>query len=86
MIAATNVTIRVDKTTIIATSHSDMLAMTKNHLPKMAINSEHSLGADVSYPSSPGTKSGSAAKTQQQQTREYKRTPQVPPQEVRVKQ
>jgi hypothetical protein len=65
MIAATNMTIRVDKTTIIATSHSNMLAMTKNHLPKMAISSEHSLGADVSYSSSPGTKSGSAAKTQQ---------------------
>jgi hypothetical protein len=47
MIVATNVTIMVDRTTIIATSHSDMLATTKNLLLKMAISSEHSLGADA---------------------------------------
>jgi hypothetical protein len=85
MIATSNVTIRVDITTFIATSHSDMLAMTKNHLSTMASSSEQGLGADDSYSSSLRTKLGSATKTQQQQTREYKRTPQVPPHQVRVK-
>jgi hypothetical protein len=49
MIAATNLTIRADRTTFIASSHSDMLAMTKNHLPKIASSSEHNFGADASY-------------------------------------
>jgi hypothetical protein len=79
-------TIRVDRTTFIATSHLDILATTKNHLPQIASSSEHGLGVDASYSSSPGTKSGSAAKTQQQQqTREYKHTPQVPPYQVKIK-
>jgi hypothetical protein len=62
MIAATNVTIRVDRTTFISFSHLDMLATTKNHLPKITSSSEHGLGADVSYSSSSGTKSRSAIK------------------------
>jgi hypothetical protein len=49
MIAATNMTMRVDKTTLIASSHSDILAMTRNHLPKIASSSEHNLGADACY-------------------------------------
>jgi hypothetical protein len=49
MIAATNMTIRVDRTTFIVSSYSDMLAMTKTHLPKIDISSEHNLGADASY-------------------------------------
>jgi hypothetical protein len=49
MIAATNMTIRVDKTIFIAFSHSGMLATTKNHLPKIASFSEHNLGADAGY-------------------------------------
>jgi hypothetical protein len=84
MIATTNMTIRVDRTTFIATSHSDMLATTKNHLSKMASSLEHGLGADASYSSSPGMKSGSAAKTQQQQTCEYKCNLHVPPHQARV--
>jgi hypothetical protein len=56
------VTIRVDRTTFIETSHSGILATTKNHLPKIASSSEHILGADASYSSSSGTKSGSAIK------------------------
>jgi hypothetical protein len=89
MIAATNVTIRVDRTTFIASSHSYMLAMTKNHLPKIASSSDHNFSVDANYSKSLGSKSGSAAKTQQQQqqqTREYKCTPQVPPHQVMVKQ
>jgi hypothetical protein len=62
MIAATNVTIRVDKTTFIATSHSDILATTKNHLLKIASSLEHSLGANASYSSSSRTKLGSIVK------------------------
>jgi hypothetical protein len=62
MIAATNVTIRVHRTTFIATSYSDMLATTKNHLPKKASSLEHGLGADVSYSSSSGTKLGLVVK------------------------
>jgi hypothetical protein len=73
------VTIRVDRTTFIAISHLDMLATIKNHIPKIASSLEHGLGVDASYLKSLGSKSGSAAKTQQQQTREYKRTPQVSP-------
>jgi hypothetical protein len=80
------VTIRVDKTTFVATSHSDILATTKNQLLKIAGSLEHGLGADASYSKSPGSKSGSAAKTQQQQTCEYKHTPQVSPHQIRVKQ
>jgi hypothetical protein len=59
------VTVRVDRTTFIVTLHSDILATTKDHLPKIASSSEHGLGADTGYSSSPGTKSRSAAKTQQ---------------------
>jgi hypothetical protein len=66
MIAATNVTIRVDRTTFIAFSHSDMLATTKNHLPKIASSLEHNFGANANYSKSPGSKLGSSAKTQQQ--------------------
>jgi hypothetical protein len=40
MIAATNVTVRVDRTTFIASSYSDILAMTKNHLLKIASSSD----------------------------------------------
>jgi hypothetical protein len=36
MIEATNVTMRVNRTTLIASSHSDILTTTKNHLPKIA--------------------------------------------------
>jgi hypothetical protein len=57
------VTIMVDRTTFVATSHSDILAMTKNHVPKIGSSLEHGLGADTNYSSSLGTKSGSAAKT-----------------------
>jgi hypothetical protein len=64
-------TIREDRTTSLATSHSDILATTKNHLPKIASSSEHGLGADASYSSSSRTKSGSTVTTQQQQTHEY---------------
>jgi hypothetical protein len=46
--AATNVTMRVDRTTFIAPSQSDMLATTKNHL-QIANSLEHDLGADASY-------------------------------------
>jgi hypothetical protein len=56
--AATNVTMRVDLTTFIASSHSDMLAMTTNHVLKIANSSEHNLGADPCYSLSPGSKSG----------------------------
>jgi hypothetical protein len=59
-------TMRIDRTIFIATSHSDILATAKNHLSKIASSSEHGLGADASYSKSPGTKSGSAAKIQQQ--------------------
>jgi hypothetical protein len=34
IMVATNVTTRVDKTTFIASSHSDVLAVTKNHLQR----------------------------------------------------
>jgi hypothetical protein len=57
------VTIMVDRTTFVATSHSDILATTKNHVPKIGSSLEHGLGADTNYSSSLGTKSGSAAKT-----------------------
>jgi hypothetical protein len=55
-------TIRVDRTIFIATSHSDMLAMTQNHLLKTASSLEHDLGVDASYSQFLGTKSGLAAK------------------------
>jgi hypothetical protein len=74
--AATNATMRVDRTTVITSSHSDILATTMNH----------DSGADASYSKYLRSKSRSAAKIQQQQTREYKSTPQVPPHQVRVKQ
>jgi hypothetical protein len=57
------VTIRIDRTTFIATSHSDILSMTKNHPPKITSSSEHGLGADASYLLSSGTKLGSAVNT-----------------------
>jgi hypothetical protein len=79
-------TMSVDRTTFIATSHSDILTMMENHLPKIASSLEHDLGADANYSSSLGTKLGSAVKTQQQQTREYKHTLHVPPHQVGVKQ
>jgi hypothetical protein len=43
------VTIRVDRITFIASSHSGMLAMAKNHLLKIANPSEHNSGADACY-------------------------------------
>jgi hypothetical protein len=49
--------------------------LTKSHLPMIASSLEHGLGVDARYLKSPETKSGSAAKTQQQQIREYKCTP-----------
>jgi hypothetical protein len=86
MIAATNVTIRVDITTFIAFSHSDMLATTKNHLPKIASFLEHDLDANASYSQSLRSMSISAAKTQQQQqTHEYKHTPGSPTSPGQVK-
>jgi hypothetical protein len=59
------VTMRVDRTTFIATSHFDIPALTKSHLPMIASSLEHGLGVDARYLKSPETKSGSAAKTQQ---------------------
>jgi hypothetical protein len=59
------VTIRVDRTTFIATSHSDILLTTKNHLLKIASSSEHGLGPDASYSPSSRTKLGSTVKIQQ---------------------
>jgi hypothetical protein len=56
------VTIRVDMTTFIATSHFDILTTTKNHLPKITSSSEHDLSVDASYSSSLGTKLGSTVK------------------------
>jgi hypothetical protein len=47
--ATTDMTMRVDKTTFIASSHSEILSMTRNHLQKIASSLEHNLGADVSY-------------------------------------
>jgi hypothetical protein len=55
-------TIRVYRTTFIPTSHLNILATTRNHLPKISSSSEHGLGADASYSSSSRTKSGSAVK------------------------
>jgi hypothetical protein len=72
---------RVGRTIFIAASHSIILTTTKNHLPKIANSS------DMTWVRTPATHSLRDQSMDQllkiqQQTREYKRTPQISPRQA----